>query len=76
MWAELKKYRNEYLELKLDENINYSTFNMISIVWNSTKIEGCSLDENDTRLLLDKNITAKGKPLFDHLMIKDHFEAF
>jgi len=76
MWAELKKYREEYLKLKLDENINYSTFSMISIVWNSTKIEGCSLNENDTQLLLDKNITAKGKPLSDHLMIKDHFEAF
>jgi Fic family protein len=76
MWAELKKFREEYLNLKLDENINYSTFSMISIVWNSTKIEGCSLDENDTRLLLDKNITAKGKPLSDHLMVKDHFEAF
>lgn len=76
MWAELKKYREEYLNLKLDENINYSTFSMISIVWNSTKIEGCSLDENDTRLLLDKNITAKGKPLSDHLMVKDHYEAF
>jgi hypothetical protein len=25
MWAELKKYREEYLKLKLDENINYST---------------------------------------------------
>ena len=76
MWAELKRFREEYLNLKLDKNINYSTFSMISIVWNSTKIEGCSLDENDTRLLLDKNITAKGKPLSDHLMVKDHFEAF
>lgn len=76
MWAELKKYKDEYLSLNLDENINYSTFSMISIVWNSTKIEGCSLDENDTRLLLEKNITAKGKPLTDHLMVKDHFDAF
>lgn len=76
MWAELEKYRDKYLGLNLDENINYSTFSMISIVWNSTKIEGCSLDENDTRLLLEKNITAKGKPLTDHLMVKDHYDAF
>jgi len=76
MWKELEKYKKEYLNLNLDENINYSTFSMISIVWNSTKIEGCSLDENDTRLLLEKNITAKGKPLTDHLMVKDHFDAF
>ncbi len=76
MWEELEKYKKEYLNLNLDENQNYSTFSMISIVWNSTKIEGCSLDENDTRLLLEKNITAKGKPLTDHLMLKDHFHAF
>lgn len=76
MWAELKKYRDEYISLNLEENINYSTFSMISIVWNSTKIEGCSLDENDTRLLIEKNITAKGKPLTDHLMVKDHYDAF
>lgn len=76
MWAELEKYREEYLKLKLDDHINYSTFSMISIVWNSTKIEGCSLDENDTRLLLEKNITARGKPLADHIMVKDHYEAF
>lgn len=75
MWAELEKYRNEYNSLNLNENINYSTFSMISIVWNSTKIEGCSLDENDTRLLLEKNITAKGKPLTDHLMVQDHYNA-
>ncbi len=45
---------------------------MISIVYNSTKIEGCSLSENDTKLLLENDITAKGKPLSDHLMVKDH----
>jgi len=49
---------------------------MISIVYNSTKIEGCSLSENDTKVLIENDITAKGKPLTDHLMVKDHYEAF
>jgi Fic family protein len=49
---------------------------MISIVYNSSKIEGCSLSETDTKVLLENNITAKGKPLTDHLMVKDHFNAF
>jgi Fic family protein len=49
---------------------------MISIVYNSTKIEGCSLSEDDTKLLLENDIAAKGKPLKDHLMVKDHFFAF
>jgi Fic family protein len=76
MKVELEKYRNEYLSLNLNDNINYEKFSMISIVYNSTKIEGCSLDENDSRLLIENNITAKGKPLADHLMVKDHFDAF
>ena len=49
---------------------------MISIVWHSTKIEGCSLTETETKVLLEYNLTAGGKPLTDHLMVKDHFEAF
>lgn len=73
---EFEKYRNEYFSLNLNDNINYEKFSMISIVYNSTKIEGCSLDENDTRILIENNITAKGKPLTDHLMVKDHFDAF
>ncbi len=39
-------------------------------------IEGCSLDENDTRALIEKDIIAKGKPLKDNLMVKDHYNAF
>jgi Fic family protein len=76
IWKELEHLREEYLALGLLEAINYEKFSMISIVYHSTKIEGCSLDENDTRLLLEKNITSKGKPLTDHLMIKDHYSAF
>jgi len=76
MWNELKILREQYLDLNLDQVIDYEKFSMISIVYNSTKIEGCSLTETDTRMLLEKDITAKGKPLADHLMVKDHYAAF
>jgi Fic family protein len=76
MWKELDILRKEYLELRLSEAIDYEKFSMISIVYNSTKIEGCSLTENDTKLLLENDITAKGKPLTDHMMVKDHYFAF
>lgn len=76
MWKELEILRSEYLELGLSGAIDYEKFSMISIVYNSTKIEGCSLTENDTKLLLENDITAKGKPLSDHMMVKDHFKAF
>lgn len=76
MWNKLNILRQKYLDLKLDEVLDYEKFAMISIVYNSTKIEGCSLSENDTKVLLENDITAKGKPLTDHLMVKDLFEAF
>lgn len=76
MWEELEILRKEFLELRLSEAIDYEKFSMISIVYNSIRIEGCSLTENDTRLLLENNITARGKPLTDHMMVKDHYSAF
>ena len=76
MWKEIEILREEYLELGLSEAIDYEKFSMISIVYNSTRIEGCSLTENDTKLLLENDITAKGKPLTDHMMVKDHYSAF
>jgi len=75
MWEELEILRKEFLEPGLSEALDYEKFSMISIVYNSTRIEGCSLTENDTRLLLENNITAKGKPLTDHMMVKDHYSA-
>lgn len=76
MWKELEILRKRYLDLKLNQAIDYEKFSMISIVYNSTKIEGCSLSESDTKVLLEHDITAKGKPLSDHLMVKDHYAAF
>ena len=58
------------------EAIDYEKFSMISIVYHSTKIEGCSLTENDTKVLLENGVTSKGKPLTDHIMVKDHYAAF
>lgn len=76
MWNRLKILREEYINQRIMDSIDYEKFCMISIVYNSSKIEGCSLSELDTKILIEKNITARGKPLSDHLMIKDHYNAF
>lgn len=76
MWHEYEKLNKEYKNLHLQNVIDYEKFSIISIVWHSTKIEGCSLTETDTKVLLENDITAAGKPLIDHLMIKDHYAAF
>jgi len=76
MATKLEKLLKEYQSLQLERVIDYEKFCMISIVWHSTKIEGCTLTETETKVLLEQNITAGGKPLTDHLMVKDHFDAF
>ena len=73
MWDKLLKIIKQYKKLNLHEVIDYEKFCEMSIVWHSTKIEGCSLSETDTKVLLENDITAAGKPLKDHLMVKDHF---
>ncbi len=76
MWDKLRLLREQYLSQRIMDSIDYEKFCMISIVYNSSKIEGCSLTETDTKVLLENNITAQGKPLTDHLMVKDHYNAF
>lgn len=76
MWDKLKILRDNYINLGFIETLDYEKFCMFSIVYNSTNIEGCSLTESETRVLLDNNLTAKGKSLNDHLMVKDHYDAF
>jgi Fic family protein len=76
MINEYSKIKKQYIELDIQNVIDYEKFCMISIVWHSTKIEGCSLTETDTKVLIENDITAAGKPLKDHLMIKDHYATF
>lgn len=47
----------------------------LELNYHSNRIEGNSLDYEETKLLLLKDLTANGKPLKDHLEIKGHNEA-
>ncbi|MFW5658605.1 MAG: Fic family protein [Bacteroidota bacterium] len=46
----------------------------LSLEWtfHSNKLEGNSLDFNETKLLLNRGLTAKGKPMKDHRDIEGH----
>ena len=59
----------------IEQIIDYERFNLYSIVHHATSIEGSTLTQLDTELLLSEGITAKGKPLEHHLMVQDHFKA-
>ncbi len=65
----------EFNSLQLSNNIDFDKFNQYAITHHSTTIEGSTLTETETRLLLDEGITPKGKPLIHSLMVKDHFDA-
>jgi Fic family protein len=64
-----------YISLNLDAVIDHQKFSEYALTHHSTVIEGSTLTEADTRLLLDEGATPKGKPLEHSLMVKDHFEA-
>lgn len=49
MWEKLKILKEQYAALDLGKVIDYEKFCMISIVWHSTKIEGCSLTETEEK---------------------------
>jgi Fic family protein len=72
---DLVKLIDRYKELGIAGVIDHEKFNHISIVHHSTKIEGSTLTEIETQVLLDEGLTPKGKAINDSLMVTDHFAA-
>lgn len=62
-------------DLELSKTFDYDKFNHFAIVHHSATIEGSTLTEVETQLLLDENLTPKGKPLDHSLMVSDHYYA-
>lgn len=65
----------EYRQMEIEQTLDWQKFNLYSIVHHSTSIEGASLTEEETQVLLDENLTAKGKPIEHHHMQLDHYKA-
>ncbi len=65
----------KFQSLNLSAILDFDKFNGYSITHHSTGIEGSTLTENETRLLLDEGITPAGKPLQHCLMVQDHYHA-
>src|SRR5476651_2699615 len=72
---DLQKLITEYQSLNLSKIIDFDKFNLYAIVHHSSTIEGSTLTEIETQLLLDENLTPKGKPLDHTLMVRDHYNA-
>lgn len=65
----------EYNQLGIAEVIDHERFNLIAIDHHSTRIEGSTLTEVETQVLINEGRTPKGKPLTDSLMVTDHHTA-
>src|SRR5580692_11234931 len=66
---------SRYNTLNLKDVLDHERFNEYAIVHHSSSIEGSTLTEIETRLLLEEDVTPKGKPLIHSLMVKDHYAA-
>ncbi|WP_062128654.1 Fic family protein [Geofilum rubicundum] len=69
------KLIEKYNSFNIKESIDGEKYIHYSIVHHSTSIEGSSLTEEETQLLLDDNVTAKGKPIEHHHMQLNHYQA-
>ncbi|OFY86511.1 MAG: hypothetical protein A3K10_10650 [Bacteroidetes bacterium RIFCSPLOWO2_12_FULL_31_6] len=72
---EVIKTIEQYKRLALDKVVDYTKYNQHTLSFHSTALEGSTLTETETYLLLDEGITPKGKKLEDSLMVKDHYQA-
>ncbi len=69
-WNDIESLISEYNDLKLSDLIDYKKFYLYSIISHSTAIEGSTLTEAETQILLDEGLTAKGKPLINGRMAR------
>jgi len=74
-WKELNTCTEKFESLGLSKIVDFEQFNRIAIVHHSSAIEGSTLTLEETTLLITEGITAKGKSMSEHEMVKDHYEA-
>lgn len=65
----------KYNSFALEDVLHYETFSKIALVHHSTVLEGSTLTEIETQVLIQDNLTPKGKPLLHSLMVEDHYAA-
>lgn len=72
---DLEKLIAEYKALDIAGVIDHERFNLIAIDHHSTRIEGSTLTEIETQVLINEGRTPSGKPLHESLMVTDHHAA-
>ena len=76
IWQEIELKTEQFANSHLQQNLDYEKFAIYSIITHSTAIEGSTLTEQETEVLFENGLTAKGKPLEHHLMNTDLKNAY
>lgn len=73
---ELQEQINSYRPLKKKFIDNLKEYFKIGLTYTSNAIEGNSLTETETKIILEDGLTVGGKPLRDHLEAMGHAQAY
>lgn len=74
--SKLEEVILRYLDLGINQQIDYEKYYLYSIITHSTAIEGSTVTELENQLLFDEGITAKGKTLAEQQMNVDLKAAY
>lgn len=66
---------SEYESLNLMQVLGHEKYKLYSIVTNSTALEGSTLTDTETQILLDEGLAVGGKALEHYLMVEDNYAA-
>ena len=79
IWDKIKLYKDKISKLRPFEGEAYKQlrdYYRISLTWSSNALEGNSLTEVETKVLLEDGLTIGGKPLRDTLEAVGHSHAY
>lgn len=73
---ELQKQINAHRPLSRETLLSLKGYYKVGLTWSSNAIEGNTLTESETKVVIEDGLTIGGKPLRDHLEAQGHAEAF
>lgn len=73
---ELQKQINSRRPLSSETLLSLKDYYKVGLTWSSNAIEGNTLTESETKVVIEDGLTIGGKPLRDHLEAQGHAEAF
>jgi Fic family protein len=72
----LQKQIDDKRPLNRESVLSLKEYYKIGLTWSSNAMEGNTLTESETKVVIEDGLTIGGKPLRDHLEAQGHAEAF